>query len=156
MSDPTAAPTTEQTVTITRVFDAPRQLVFEAWTNPDHLSAWFGPAGFDTPRETVEIDARVGGRLNLRMVKRGAPVEYSLSYEIVELIEPELLVLRSEPMPEMGVHHHTITRIELHEDGGKTRMTVTDGPFSEPGARGASAGWETACDRLEEVLAGSS
>ena len=152
MTEPPAVTAAEQPVTITRVFDAPRRLVFDAWTNPDHVCRWFGPAGFEVPRDTVEIDARPGGTLILRMVKPGAGVEYTLSYQIVELIEDELLVLRSDPMPELGLHQPTLTRIELHDDDGKTRMTLTDGPFSEAGARGASAGWATAFDRLEGLV----
>lgn len=152
MSESTPAQTPEQPITITRVFDAPRALVFEAWTDPDQVSKWFGPAGFEAPRESVEIDLRVGGRFNLRMVQEGSGMDYRLSYEIVELVEPELLVLRSGPMPEVGLHHPTVTRIELHEEGGRTRMTLTDGPYTEEGGRGAGAGWEGAFDKLEALL----
>lgn len=148
--------TAEQQITITRVFDAPRELVFKAWTDPDHVAEWFGPAAFDTPRDSVEIDLRVGGRFNLRMVQPGTGREYPLHYEIVELVEPELLVLASRPMAELGLQHGTVARIELEEDGGKTRMTLTDGPYPEAGARGAGAGWEAAFDKLEVLLASSS
>jgi uncharacterized protein YndB with AHSA1/START domain len=134
------------------MFNAPRQLVFEAWTDPDHLAEWFGPAGFDTPRESIDIDLRVGGRFHLRMVKPGGGMEYGLRYEIVELVEPELLVLKSEPMPEVGLHHETFTRVELADEAGKTRMTLTDGPYPEEGGRGAAAGWEASFDKLAAVL----
>lgn len=152
-STPVQAP--ERHITITRVFDAPRELVFRAWTDPDQVAKWFGPAGFETPRETVEIDLRVGGRLNLRMVQGGSGKEYQLRYEIVELVEPELLVIRSEPMPQVGLPHSTVTRIELHDEGGKTRMTLTDGPYPEEHGRGAGAGWEGAFDKLQALLAAS-
>ena len=155
MSDSTPAQTAEHQIAITRVFDAPRELVFKAWTDPDHVAKWFGPAGFDVPRDSVEIDLRVGGRFNLRMVKAGSGMEHGLRYEIVELLEPELLVLKSEPMPEVGLHHSTLTRVELREEAGKTRMTLTDGPYTEEGGRGAGAGWEGAFDKLEALLAPS-
>ena len=155
MSDSTPAQAAEQQITITRVFEAPRELVFKAWTDPDHVAKWFGPAGFETPRDTVEIDLRVGGRFNLRMVQGGTGVEYRIRYEIVELVEPELLALKSEPMPEVGLHHPTVARIELHEEGAKTRMTLTDGPYPEEGGRGAAAGWEASFDKLEALLAPS-
>ena len=96
---------------------------------PDHVAEWFGPAGLDSPRVSVEIDLRVGGRFNLRMVQPGTGREYPLHYEIVEPVEPELLVLASRPMAELGLQHGTVARIELEEDGGKTRMTLTDGPY---------------------------
>jgi uncharacterized protein YndB with AHSA1/START domain len=85
----------------------------------------FGPAGVDIARDSVEIDLRVGGRFDLRMVHGSSGMAYGLNYEIVELVEPELLVLRSEPMPEVGLHQATIARIELHEEDGRTRMTAS-------------------------------
>lgn len=130
-------------ITVTRVFDAPRELVFKAWTDPDHVAAWFGPAGFVTPRDSVDIDLRVGGRFDLSMVRDGA--ERRLHYEIVELVEPELLVLKSDA---------TVTRVELEDDGGRTRMTLTDGPYPEDVGRGAGAGWEGAFEKLAAQLAG--
>ena len=130
-------------ITVTRVFDAPRELVFKAWTDPDHVAAWFGPAGFVTPRDSVDIDLRVGGRFDLSMVRDGA--ERRLHYEIVELVEPELLVLKSDA---------TVTRVELEDDGGRTRMTLTDGPYPEDVGRGAGAGWESAFEKLAAQLAG--
>jgi uncharacterized protein YndB with AHSA1/START domain len=152
MTESTPAQAAEQQITITRVFDAPPDLVFKAWTDPDHVARWFGPAGFDTPRDSVEIELRVGGRFNLRMVQGESGREHPVSYEIVEFVEPELLVLKSEPMPQVGLHHGTVARIELQEEAGKTRMTLTDGPYTQDGARGAGAGWEGAFDKLETLL----
>ena len=152
MSDSTPVQTTEQEITIERDFDAPRELVFKAWTDPDHVARWFGPAGFDTPRESVEIELRLGGEFNLRMVQRGSGVEYQLRYEIVELVEPELLVLKSEPMPEAGLHHSTLARIELTDTAGRTHLKLTDGPYPEAGGRHAAAGWENAFDELAALV----
>src|SRR2546428_740279 len=50
------------------------------------------------------------------------------------------------------VHHATVARIELRDEGGRTRMTLTDGPYTEEGRRGAGTGWETSFDKLEAVL----
>ena len=122
---------------------------------PDHVAEWFGPAGLDSPRVSVEIDLRVGGRFNLRMVQPGTGREYPLHYEIVEPVEPELLVLASRPMAELGLQHGTVARIELEEDGGKTRMTLTDGPYPEAGARGAGQGWEGRLRQAQVLLAPS-
>ena len=65
MSDSTPATAAGQDVLITRIFDAPREDVFRAWTDPDEVAAWFGPAQMETPRERVHIDLRVGGRFEL-------------------------------------------------------------------------------------------
>jgi len=138
----------DQQVLITRIFDAPRDLVFQAWTDPDHVAQWFGPEGMETPRETVAIDLRVGGRYELTMVHDDA--QYPLSYEIVELDPPRLLVLRCDPIPEVGIHEPTFTRVELHDHGGKTRMTLSDGPYTE--ATHAEAGWNAAFGKLEALV----
>jgi uncharacterized protein YndB with AHSA1/START domain len=151
MSDISA--TQDQQVLITRIFDAPRELVFAAWTDPDQVALWFGPEHFDTPRESVEIDLRVGGRWALMMVARDSGREAPAEYEIVELEPPRLLVLRAEPMPEFGIHKVTFTRVELHDHGGKTRMTLSDGPYTDAG--GAEAGWNGAFAKLERLLAPS-
>jgi uncharacterized protein YndB with AHSA1/START domain len=145
MSDSTDV--ADQQVLITRIFDAPREEVFRAWTDPDEVAQWYGPEQFDTPRENVHIDLRVGGRYELTMVMRDGSGEFAIGYEILELVEPELLVLRSDPMPEVGMHEPTITRVELHDHGAKTRMTLTDGPYPVGGGH-AEAGWNASFDKL--------
>jgi uncharacterized protein YndB with AHSA1/START domain len=141
----------DQQVLITRIFDAPRDLVFQAWTDPDQVAQWFGPDGFDTPREGVTIDLRVGGRYELRMVQKGSGAVFPVRYEIIELDPPQLLVLKSEPMPEVGNHEPTFTRIELHDHGDKTRMSLSDGPYAHSGH--AEAGWNGAFAKLDALLA---
>jgi uncharacterized protein YndB with AHSA1/START domain len=152
MSDSAPMAASNQQVLITRIFDAPRERVFRAWTDPDEVAAWYGPEHFDTPRERIHIDPRVGGRYELTMVQRGSGAEFPIGYEIVELVEPELIVLRSDPIPEMGMHQPTITRVEFHDHGAKTRMTLTDGPYPE--IRHAEAGWSAAFDKLAALVAG--
>jgi uncharacterized protein YndB with AHSA1/START domain len=149
-STPVAA---DQEILITRVFDAPREAVFKAWTDPDGVSAWFGPEHFDTPRDRIRIDLRPGGRYELTMIQRDSGAEFPVGYDILEVVEPELLVLRSDPMPEMGMPEPTVVRIELHDHGAKTRMTMTDGPYPA-GRAPAEAGWQAAFDKLATRLAG--
>ena len=154
MNDPTPATATDQQVLITRIFDSPREKVFRAWTDPDEVAAWFGPEHMDTPRDGIHIDLRVGGRYELTMVRRGGEGEMTIGYEIVELVEPELLVLRSDPMPEMGMNEGTVVRVELHDHGDKTRMTLSDGPLPPETRDHAAAGWTAAFDKLATVVAG--
>jgi uncharacterized protein YndB with AHSA1/START domain len=152
MSDSTPEAAADQEVLITRVFEAPRERVFRAWTDPDEVAAWYGPEHMDTPRERIQIDLRVGGRYELTMVQRGGGGEFAVGYEILELVEPELIVLRSDPMPEMGMHEPVILRVEFHDHGAKTRMTLSDGPYP-PGGRGhAEAGWNAALDELAGLV----
>ena len=105
---------------ITRIFDAPGEQVFKAGTDPDEVGAWYGPEHMDIPREKVRIDLRVGGRWEVTMVQRGGGMEFAISYKIVELVS-EIIVIRSDPMPEAGMHEPTVVRVEFHDHGAKTR-----------------------------------
>lgn len=152
MTDPTTLPTGDQQVLITRVFDASREDVFRAWTDPDELAAWYGPAHVDVPRDRVHVDLHVGGRWELTMLHGGG--EMTIGYEILELDEPALLVMRSDPMPQAGMPQGSLLRVELHDHGAKTRMSLTDGPYPAAGSSHAEAGWNAAFDKLTARLAG--
>jgi uncharacterized protein YndB with AHSA1/START domain len=152
MSDSTPVTAADQELRITRVFEAPRERVFRAWTDPDEVAVWYGPEQFDTPRERIHIDLRVGGRYELTMIQRGGGAEFAIGYDIVELVEPELIVLRSDPIPEIGLHEPTLTRVELHDLDGRTRMTLIDGPYPDSGP--AEAGWNAAFEQLAALVAG--
>src|SRR5262249_9104994 len=147
-SPPMQAP--DQQVVITRVFDAPRELVFRAWTEPAQVAKWFGPQGFDIPPDSVVVDLHVGGRFELRMVRSEKGFEMALAYEILELVEPELLVLRHDAKPELGIPTATVTRVEFHDENAKTRMVLTDGPYTE--SAHAEAGWVQAFDKLAALV----
>jgi uncharacterized protein YndB with AHSA1/START domain len=152
-STPVAA-ADQELVRITRTFDAPREQVFRAWTDPEEVAAWYGPEHFDTPRDRIRIDLRAGGRYELTMVRRDGGGEFAIGYDIVEVVAPALLVLRSDPMPAMGMHEPTITRVEFHEHGAGTRMILSDGPY--PAGRGhAEAGWRSAFDKLAALVGGA-
>jgi uncharacterized protein YndB with AHSA1/START domain len=151
MTDSTSAAASDRQVLITRIFEAPRERVFAAWTDPAQVAAWYGPEQFDTPVESVHIELRAGGRYELTMVQRGTGAEFPVRYEVVELVEPELIVLRSEPMPEMGMPEAIVTRVEFHDHGSKTRMTLSDGPYP-PGIR-AEEGWTGSFEKLAVFLA---
>jgi uncharacterized protein YndB with AHSA1/START domain len=147
----TAPPQTLE-VRITREFDAPIEAVFRAWTVPAELAAWYGPAQFDTPEERIHIELRIGGRYELTMVRRDTGEEMPSGYEILDLEEPSLLVLRSDPMPEYGMPVPVTTRVELHALGdGRTRMELIDGLYPE-GFGHAEMGWNSSFDRLAATL----
>jgi uncharacterized protein YndB with AHSA1/START domain len=142
---------TDQDVLVTRIFAAPREQVFKAWTDPDEVARWYGPAHMEVPRDSVRIDARAGGRWELTMVPRGGGDAFAIGYEILELVEPELLVMRSDPLP--GQPEGTVVRVQLHDHGPKTRMTLTDGPFPAAGRGHAEAGYTAALQKLAAHLA---
>ena len=154
MNEPPPVAAADRQILITRIFDAPREQVFKAWTDPAELAAWYGPEHLDTPRERIHIELRVGGRWELTMVQRDGGREMPIGYEILELVEPELLVLRSDPMPQAGMHEGTLLRVELYDHGAKTRMTLSDGPYPAEGRGHAEAGWHAAFDELAAHVAG--
>jgi uncharacterized protein YndB with AHSA1/START domain len=137
--------------------------VFKAWTDPDQLAKWWGPEGFETPRESVNIELRAGGRFDKVMVIASAEIaagmqlevgaEFPDHSEIVEVVEPELLVVRHEAQPELGLPVATETRIEFEDDGdGRTRVTITDGPYTSAMQPNAEAGWGESLGKLERLL----
>jgi uncharacterized protein YndB with AHSA1/START domain len=70
---------------ITHVFDATREQVFDAWTDPDQVARWWAPDGFEIPRDSVTIEPRVGGRFHLTMVATSGAEQHPLRAEIIEL-----------------------------------------------------------------------
>ena len=115
------------------------------------MAAWYGPEHFDTPRDRIQIHLRVGGD-ELTMVQRDGGAEFAISYEIVELVEPKLIVLRSDPMPHVEMHEPTITRVEFIDHGTKTRMTLSDGPYP-PAATTLRLDGTAAFDNLAALVA---
>src|SRR3546814_12441013 len=79
------------TVTFTRRLAAPRELVFELWTDPKHLAKWWGPNGFTNP--VCEFEARPGGRIHIDMMAPDGTV-YPMDGVVEEILQPARLVLR--------------------------------------------------------------
>lgn len=107
-------------VVMTREFDAPRELVFEMWTSPEHIRRWWGPR--DTNLTTCEMDFRVGGKWRF-VDTRDDGQEFPFSGEFVEIDPPGRLVFtqRYEPWPGPGL----VETVELTERDGKTFMVNT-------------------------------
>jgi uncharacterized protein YndB with AHSA1/START domain len=115
----TASSNEDRELVMTRDFDAPRDLVFQAWTDPAHLPQWFGPNGFSL---TVhEIDVRPGGMW--RFIMHGPDgTDYSNRVVYQEIVRPERLVyLHGEDVDDDPGAFHVTVRFE--EVDGRTRMT---------------------------------
>ena len=120
---------------ITRVFNAPRELVFRAWTDPDHIRKWFGPK--DHPATRMAMDVRPGGRWRgcLRSTETGNDLWLGGVYR--EIAPPERLVFT------------------FAEQGAKTLMTFRQTPFRSTGELdGHRGGWTSSFDRLGDHLEG--
>lgn len=110
---------TDTQILITREFDAPRRLIYRAWTTPELMKRWWGADRGEVT--AVEVDLRVGGRW--RCASRTYDgFEFAFSGEYREIVPDERLVSTEvyEPVPE----HPTLNTLTLTEDGGRTTLTV--------------------------------
>ncbi len=150
-----ATPVAERELTITRILDAPRELVFKVWTDPKHLAQWWGPQGFTNP--VCEIDLRPGGAL--RIVMRAPDgAEHPMTGIYREIVAPERLVFTTVAVDSAGNHLlEGLTTVTFAEHGDKTKLTVRTGAVGLVAAaarmlEGMEAGWTQSIDRLEAYV----
>jgi len=141
------APAADELV-YTRVFDAPRELVFRCMIEPEHLTQFWGPSGVSTPLETITVDARPGGVFETVMVSESDGSSYPTRAIFVDVTEPERLVWQE---PDNGV----VTTSTFRDLGGaRTEVTIhqanVPAAFRSPEAR---AGFSTSLDRFAAYLA---
>jgi uncharacterized protein YndB with AHSA1/START domain len=142
-------------LTITRIFDAPREAVWEAWTDPTQVSQWWGPRGFSAP--FVELDARPGGELRIDMQGPDGTI-YPSRGVFHEVSEPERLVVSTALVDDQGkTLIEARSTVTLAEEGGKTRLTlevevVELAPEAAEARAGMDEGWNETLDRLAEHL----
>ena len=155
MADDNGSP---EAVVIERTFDAPVAVIWQMWTEPEHLSAWYGPDGASIP--VAEMDVREGGTrlVCMEVPTPGGPMQMWFTGEYREVRENERLVYTESVCDEhgnvlapsaMGLpegHPTTEVRVELDHLGGRTTMVLTHTgiPSDSPGA----AGWVMALDKL--------
>jgi uncharacterized protein YndB with AHSA1/START domain len=147
----------QDAVVIERSFDAPVELVWQMWTDPEHFKAWYGPDGATIP--VAKMDVRVGGTRLVCMEIRSpdGPLQMWFTGEYREVVENARLVYTESISDEdgnvaspsgMAGDHPMITevRVEFEYVGGRTRMVLTHAgiPADSPGA----AGWVMALDKL--------
>ena len=144
--------TADREIVTTRLIDAPRELVFEAWTDPTHVAHWFGPDGFTTI--THSMDVRPGGvwRFTMRGPD-GKDWPNVVTYE--QVVPPERLVYTHGNDTEADMFHTTVT---FADEGGKTALTMR-AVFKTAAARehvvrqnGAIEGAQQTVSRLERYL----
>jgi uncharacterized protein YndB with AHSA1/START domain len=142
---------TKREYTSTRLLDAPRELVWKAWTEPEQLAEWWGPKGLRTPLETIELDLRPGGVFRLTMVSDETGAEFPTEMQFREVVEPERIVFAWEAQRGIGAGQVTIT---FKDFGGRTEMTTHFvGYQTDEIERVSRAAWGTQLDKLDEHLA---
>ena len=143
----------EREIVLTRIFDAPRELLFEAMTRPEHVRRWWGILDERYSLPVCEIDLRVGGKW--RWVGKGPEGEFAFHGEYREIEPPQRLVFTEiyDPFPDAG----SLVTSVLTEEGGKTRLTVT-GLYPSREVRdivigtGMEKGAAISYDRLEDLV----
>ena len=149
------APYGEASVTLTRVLDAPRALVWKAWTDSKMMAQWFGPRGFTAP--VCELDVRVGG--SLYIVMRGPDRnDYPMKGVFLAVIEPERLVFTNIATDHDGKHLlEGETEITFAEKDGKTTLVLKTRavglvPLAPRMLAGMEAGWTQSIDKLQDLV----
>ena len=151
---PTKDPRTD--VTLTRIFDAPRDMVWKAWTDPTLLARWWGPKGFTNP--VCEADVRVGGKILIHMQAPDGTV-HPMTGTFDEIAEPECLVFRAVPVDRNGVALlESLTTVTFHDLGDKTKVIVhaSAAPLQPIGVdmlKGMDMGWSQSLERLAQLVA---
>jgi len=111
--------TADREVTITRVYDCPARLLFEAWSRPEHLMKWFGPVGW--PLTLCELDFRKGGRFRFAMTGPSGAQNTPFGGEYLEIV-PNRRIVFDNAFEEPGAEKMVMT-ITFDEKDGKTTMT---------------------------------
>lgn len=151
-------------IVITREFAAPRQLVWDVWTQPNHIEKWFGPKGFDT--RVDELDFRVGGRSKYVMIDSNG-TEYPSTGVFQEIVPIEKIVTTDEfgdgydeveAMKNVDLPQGMISTFLFDDLGERTKLTIiTSHPTVEDKkkheAMGVIDGWNSSLDKLGDALA---
>jgi len=163
---------TDRDFVLTRTFDAPRERVFAAWTDPKQMAQWWGPKGFTNP--VCQMDVRPGGRY--RIVMRSPEGEdYPIDGEFLEIVKPSRLVMTMDarehppeffaqldaarPLEAQGKPFRPRTTVLFDDHFGKTTLTVIQrfesaGDVEANEKLGAAEGWGGSFDKLDALLGG--
>jgi len=153
----------DQKVEITRVFDAPRELVWKAWTDPQHFMRWWGPREYTCP--VCEMDFRIGGKY-LYCMRSPEGNDYWGTGVFREIIPGERLVFTDSFADEQGrvvpaTHYgmgadfpvEMLVIVTFEDLGGKTKLTLEHiGVPAGPQSEGTQQGWSESFDKLAETL----
>jgi uncharacterized protein YndB with AHSA1/START domain len=149
------SPPGAQPLVVSRVFPAPRELVFQAWSSAQHLRRWFCPAGYSVPEALVEF--RVGGAFDICM-RSPAGLDHWTRGRYTEIVPHTRLVIDMHAVAQQDrplFRAYTIVR--LADEAGGTKLEVTQSytildPAASPMIQGAAHGWSQTLDRLESEV----
>jgi uncharacterized protein YndB with AHSA1/START domain len=153
MAEPPTPDAASAGITITRVFDAPRERLWCEWTEPERFADWFGGGDSEVPPASVSMDVRPGGSLRLTMFAGPERLEIHWVGEYREVVEPERLVFTISDRP--GEDARELIIVVLTDLGnGRTEMRFEQrGRLSSEQYEAAGQGWSSFFDRMAEHLA---
>jgi len=142
----------ERELVITRIFDAPRHLVFQAWTEPGRVARWWGPQGFVTTYS--DMDIRPGGTFRVCM-RSPEGAEHWKQGVYREVVKPERLVFTfAWEDPEGKPIHQTLVTVTFAEQGDRTALTLHQGIFETvERCDDHRRGWTSTLQRFADYLA---
>jgi uncharacterized protein YndB with AHSA1/START domain len=147
-----AAASADRELVVSRMLDAPRRLVFQAWIEPEQAARWWGPQGFTTL--SCAMDARSGGAFRLAMRSPEGTVHCKRGV-YREVVAPERLVFTYAWEDAAGnLGHEMLVTVTFAEQGGKTKLTLHQAVFETVTARdGHRTGWTSCLERFADYLA---
>lgn len=155
--------TSKDAVVIERTFDAPVNLIWQMWTDPEHFKQWYGPKGFSVP--VAKMDVRLGGKrlVCMEMQKPDGSMKMWTTGEYTVIVPNERLAFTESPSDEYGnvmppsamgmpdgYPMTTEVTVLLEDLGGRTKMVMTHAGV--PADSGANTGWEQAFDKLADLI----
>jgi uncharacterized protein YndB with AHSA1/START domain len=138
-----------------RVFDAPRELVWRAWTEQEQLTQWWGPGRFTNP--VCRVDVRAGGAIYIEMRAPNGTI-YPMSGTFLEVDAPERIVFKSGALDAEGkLLFEIMTTVTFSDLGDKTALRLEAKILSETALApqhlsGMEQGWNQSLDRLAELV----
>jgi uncharacterized protein YndB with AHSA1/START domain len=142
-------------IELSHILNASPARVYEAFSNPDQFAHWYGPDGFPVQRETVEIDARVGGRQRFTMAGDADPsMRTGFDGRFTDVVANELLSSSGTWHGIPGQQHgwSSNLRVEFHDQNGTTRLVVREGPHPEGTTEMGRLSWEMMFAKLDTLL----
>ena len=151
-----ATKSAERETVITHIINAPRALVFKAWTDPAHLARWWGPHGFTNP--VREVHLRPGGAIRIHMRGPDGTI-YPMTGVYHEIVEAERLVFTSAALGKNGnPFSEVMNTVTFADHGGSTKLTIHARVArvtaeAAPFLAGMEQGWSQSLDRLADEVA---
>lgn len=143
---------TEQALVLKRVFNAPPEVVFRAWTEPARIVKWWGPDGCTAP--VCEIDLRPGGAWRTCILSSDGK-EHFVGGIYTEIEPPEKLTFTWAWETDGVPGHEMLVAVEFHDRDGSTELVLTQTRFESPKSRDDhEKGWSSSLDCLQRILSG--